>query len=512
MSATSALPKQIRALLVARAVNQLGGFSLAFLTVLLTHSFGASLTAAGIVSAAFGLATIPSRFAGGRLSDRWGRRRTIVAGLIGCAVAQLGLAAAPGMAAATVCAVLLGLAFELFEPPSQAAIADAVPPAGRASAFELFATALAAGSLAAGVIADVVGRWSLRWLFVVDAGTGLVCAVIVWLALAPDHLRSTDQSPEPGPATADSLPPDQPSRPGFAVAADSLHSAAAAAESLPPADQPSERGHAAADSLPSAAAAAESLPPADQSPGRGLAVAADSLPSVATAAESSPPADQPTAIVAPPAISPWRDRALLIATAAGTVFALVSMLMLTGLPLSLAALGLNPANAGLIMAVSTATLVLARPVLRSHRLAGLPHSATFVLGYLLMAAGFGGYALAHTLPTLLVPAALYSLGNVLVMGRSFAVVSELAPAEASARYLAIYGSSWGVATLLAPLVVTWLIGVSGPALLWGASAVICSAMAVAQPWVVRRVRGRVRDLAVIHSTKPVADRYDAVSI
>ncbi|WP_194915707.1 MFS transporter [Catenulispora rubra] len=415
MSATSALPKQIRALLVARAVNQLGGFSLAFLTVLLTRSFGASLTAAGIVSAAFGLATIPSRLAGGRLADRWGRRRTIVAGLVGCAVAQLGLAAAPGMAAATVCAVLLGLAFELFEPPSQAAIADAVPPAGRASAFELFATALAAGSLAAGVIADVVGRWSLRWLFVVDAGTGLVCAVIVWLALAPDAVVRAERDP----------------------------------------------------------------------------------------ATKSP---------ASASVSPWRDRVLLLVTAAGTVFALVSMLMLTGLPLALAALGLNPANAGLIMAASTATLVLARPVLRHRRLAGLPHSATFVLGYVLMAAGFGGYALAHTLPTLLVPTALYSLGNVLVMGRSFAVVSELAPAEASARYLAIYGSSWGVATLLAPLVVTWLIGASGPALLWGASAVVCSAMAVAQPWVVRRVRAAVGDLGVIHSTKAVAERYDAVSI
>lgn len=463
MSATSALPKQIRALLVARAVNQLGGFSLAFLTVLLTRSFGASLTAAGIVSAAFGLATIPSRLAGGRLADRWGRRRTIVAGLVGCAVAQLGLAAAPGMVAATVCAVLLGLAFELFEPPSQAAIADAVPPAGRASAFELFATALAAGSLAAGVIADVVGRWSLRWLFVVDAGTGLVCAVIVWLALASDHPRSTDRPSEPDlAAAASSLPPEQLPEPGLAAAA--------------------------AESGPVVAAAA------------------------AAAAESVPPADRPAAIAAPPAVSPWRDRALLLVTAAGTVFALVSMLMLTGLPLSLAALGLNPADAGLIMAASTATLVLARPVLRNRRLAGLPHSATFVLGYVLMAAGFGGYALAHTLPTLVVPTALYSLGNVLVMGRSFAVVSELAPAVASARYLAVYGSSWGVATLLAPLVVTWLIGVSGPALLWGASAVVCSAMAVAQPWVVRRVRGPLRDLGVIHSTKAVAERYDAVSI
>ncbi|MEY9926956.1 MFS family permease [Catenulispora sp. GP43] len=448
MGATDRLPGQVKALIMARAVNQLGGFSLAFLTVLLTRSFGAGLTAAGIVSAAFGLATIPSRLAGGRLADRWGRRRTIVAGLVGLAVAQLGLAAAPDLLAATLCAVAMGLAFELFEPPSQALIADAVPPGGRAAAFGLLTTAMAVGSLAAGVIADVVGRWSLRWLFVVDAGTGLVCAVIVLLALAPDHRKPEERQAEPvsGQADADrALPTAQPT--------------------VQPTAQPTAQ-----------------------------------------------PTVQPTAPVAAQPISPWRDRTLLIVTASGTVFALVSMFMVSLLPLSLGAVGLNPANAGLIMAASTGTLVLARPVLRNRRLATLSHPATFVIGYLMMAAGFGGYAIAHTLPTLLVPTALYSLGNLLVMGRSFAMVSELAPVQASARYLAVYGLSWGVATLLAPLVGTWLLGLSGPGLLWGVSAAVCGCMAIAQPRVVRRARLPHQDLGVIHSTKPVAERYDAVSI
>jgi MFS family permease len=445
VGATDRLPRQVRALIVARAVNQLGGFSLAFLTVLLTRSFGASLTAAGIVSAAFGLATIPSRLAGGRLADHWGRRRTIVAGLVGLAVAQLGLAAAPDLLAATLCAVLMGLAFELFEPPSQATIADAVPPGGRAAAFGLLTTAVAVGSLAAGVIADVVGRWSLRWLFVVDAGTGLACAAIVLLALAPDHRRTAARSVEPASGEADS---------GRPLSAE---------------------------------------------PASGTAV---------RSAERRPEAVAPPA----PAPSPWRDRTLLIVTASGTVFALVSMFMVSMLPLSLGAVGLNPANAGLIMAAATGTLVLARPVLRNRRLATLSHSATFVLGYLLMAVGFGGYAIAHTLPTLLVPTAFYSLGNLLVMGRSFAMVSELAPVSASARYLAVYGLSWGVATLLAPLVGTWLIGMSGPGLLWGASAAVCGCMAFAQPRVVRLARLSHKDLGVIHSTKPAAERYDAVSI
>jgi hypothetical protein len=66
--------------------------------------------------------------------------------------------------------------------------------------------------------------------------------------------------------------------------------------------------------------------------------------------------------------------------------------------------------------------------------------------------------------------------------------------------------------LLAPLVGTWLIGVSGPGLLWTASAAVCAVMVVAQPWVLRWAGWIRDDLGVIHSTKPAADRYDAVSI
>ncbi|MEU2834047.1 MFS transporter [Streptomyces lavendulae] len=192
------MPRTVWMLVVARAVNRLGAFSLPFLTVLIGTEFGAGTTTAGLVSAGFGLATIPSRVAGGRLAGRIGRRRTIVLGLVGCALAQLGIAAAGSLAAVAVFAVLLGLSFELYEPPSQALIADAVGPADRVRAYGALNAALAVGGTGSGLIAAGLGRWDLRWLFVVDALTCLACALTLRLALPADGPRGQRGVPDDG--------------------------------------------------------------------------------------------------------------------------------------------------------------------------------------------------------------------------------------------------------------------------------------------------------------------------
>jgi MFS family permease len=141
------------------------------------------LRAAGLVAAAFGLATIPSRLLGGRLADQLGHRTTIVLGLSGCAVAQLCLAAAPGLGLALAAAVLLGLCFEIYEPPSQALLADLTPSRQRAAAYSALGAAMAASGVVAGLLAALLLGFGMRWLFVADAVTCLACAALVRFAL-----------------------------------------------------------------------------------------------------------------------------------------------------------------------------------------------------------------------------------------------------------------------------------------------------------------------------------------
>ncbi|MFG2392410.1 MFS transporter [Streptomyces lavendulae] len=386
------MPRTVWILVAARAVNRLGAFSLPFLTVLIGTEFGAGTTTAGLVSAGFGLATIPSRVAGGRLAGRIGRRRTIVLGLVGCALAQLGIAAAGSLAAVAVFAVLLGLSFELYEPPSQALIADAVGPADRVRAYGALNAALAVGGTGSGLIAAGLGRWDLRWLFVVDALTCLACALTLRLALPAD-----------GPRGQRGVPDD---------------------------------GH-------------------DVGNGDG---------------------DGP--------VRPWRDRGLWAMFASGTAFALVSLHIVMALPLTLGHRGLEPADAGLLFTASAVTVVAAQPALRLRRLAALPDPAAMALGYALLAAGLAGYAAARTLPAFLAATAVLSVGEVLVLGRVLGVVVCLAPPGGTDRYLAAYGISWGVATVAAPVTATQLLERAGAGALWAGTAVLCLALAAAQPLVV----------------------------
>ncbi|MEV0804468.1 MFS transporter [Kribbella sp. NPDC050281] len=190
------LSRAVWILVVARAVNRIGAFTLPFLGVVLTVELGASLGETGLILAVFGVATIPSRLLGGQLADRLGRRRTIVLGLTGCAVAQLWIAVSSTLWSAVLAAILLGLAFEIYEPPSQATIADVTDPSDRPAAYGLLGAAMAAAGVLAGLLAAGVSHWDLRWLFVADAITCLSCAVLVALALPADVRR------EHVPATA----------------------------------------------------------------------------------------------------------------------------------------------------------------------------------------------------------------------------------------------------------------------------------------------------------------------
>jgi MFS family permease len=391
------LSPTVRVLVTARAVNRLGAFTLPFLAVVLTVELGATVGQAGLVLTLFGLATIPSRVFGGQLADRLGRKPTIVVGLVGCAIAQLWIAAAGSLTSAIVAVLLLGLVFEIYEPPSQAIIADVTAPADRPAAYGLLGAAMAAAAVAAGLLAAWLGQWDLRWLFVVDAATCLACATLIAVGLPSGKNRRTDG-------------------------------------------------------------------------GTGAV---------------------------------WQDRRLQLMVALGTVFAVIYLQIALGLPLTLLKRELPAASIGFVLVTSAVTLVVGQPLLRTLR--QIDHFRVMSIGYLLLAVGLLANGFATTLPLFLAAAVVWSLGDLLLLGRAYTIVAAIAPEATRGRYLAAYGISWGIAGAIAPVAGSQLLAHLGPVGLWTTCAITSVVLAAFQPLLRHRLSP-----ARIYRSAPVRRSADSL--
>jgi MFS family permease len=122
------------------------------------------------------------QLATGALSDRIGRKRLIVSGMLLQAAALALTAAAFGFAAWAVAAVLLGVGTAMVYPTLLAVIGDVAHPRWRASAVGVYRlwrdAGFAFGALLAGVIADGFGMSAAIWVVAgLTAASGLIAFV-----------------------------------------------------------------------------------------------------------------------------------------------------------------------------------------------------------------------------------------------------------------------------------------------------------------------------------------------
>jgi len=126
----------------------------------------------------------------GWLSDRWGRKRLIVSGMLVQALGIALVAGASGFAAWAVAAVLMGAGTAMVYPTLLAVIGDVAHPAWRARAVGVYRLwrdiGYAVGALAAGVTADVFGLRAAIWLVAaVTAASGVVVALRMYETCRP---------------------------------------------------------------------------------------------------------------------------------------------------------------------------------------------------------------------------------------------------------------------------------------------------------------------------------------
>jgi MFS family permease len=175
------LPRTVQILVAGTFINRLGSMIVPFLTLVLNREFGLTETETGLLVTAYGAGTIVAMLAGGHLTDRLGRRRTLLVSLVGGG----GLAMAMGLAPSVrvFAPLLIAFAFfaDLYRPASSAIVADLLPSADRALGFAALRMAInlgfGFGTLVGGMLADV----SWRLLFWGDGGTTLLFGLLVYL-------------------------------------------------------------------------------------------------------------------------------------------------------------------------------------------------------------------------------------------------------------------------------------------------------------------------------------------
>jgi MFS family permease len=156
-----------------------------------SRRFGFSSALLALVFATYALVLVPSLLAFGQVSDRFGRRPPIVAGL-GTAIAGLAaFALAGGAAWLFVARVLQGLALGMLSGAATAALVE-LEPRGDARRAALLATlANTAGSASGPLLAGVIAEWAPAPLVLpYVAGMVLCAAAIVALRGVPEPVEA----------------------------------------------------------------------------------------------------------------------------------------------------------------------------------------------------------------------------------------------------------------------------------------------------------------------------------
>jgi len=176
-------PRPVRLLLAGTLVNKLGTFVVPYLTLVLLRDFHMAEREAGYLIFAYGAGSLVSILTGGVLTDRLGRRRTLLLSLIGSGVLALVMGLLPSPRLFVPLLVAFGFIADLYRPAASAMIGDLLPSSQRASGFAGLRMVVnlgwAAGTAVGGVLAD--RDW--RLLFLGDGATTLAYGVLVYFTI-----------------------------------------------------------------------------------------------------------------------------------------------------------------------------------------------------------------------------------------------------------------------------------------------------------------------------------------
>ena len=199
-------PRPVRVLLYGTLVNKLGTFILPYLTLVLLRDFHLAEGDAAKLLFAYGAGSLVSVLVGGVLTDRLGRRRTLLLSLAGSGLLAVSMAFVPSARLFVPLLLAFGFIGDLYRPAASAVIGDLLPSSERASGFAGLRMAVNLGWAAGTALGGVLADWNWRLLFLGDGLTTLAYGVIVYFFIPDTRPMALAAAPSPPPRPAAARP------------------------------------------------------------------------------------------------------------------------------------------------------------------------------------------------------------------------------------------------------------------------------------------------------------------
>lgn len=191
-------PSNFWTLMAASFIDRLGGALLfPFFALYITYRFNVSMVEVGFIFTIFAVTNVLGSFLGGAMTDRFGRRAMLIYGLVISAGSSLVMGFVADINVFYAVTVVVGLLSNLGGPAQQAMIADLLPAAKRTEGFGIWRVVANLAVTFGPAIGGFIASRSYLGLFIIDAITSIIMAVIVFRVI-----------PETKPATPEGVEED----------------------------------------------------------------------------------------------------------------------------------------------------------------------------------------------------------------------------------------------------------------------------------------------------------------
>jgi MFS family permease len=372
-------PSKFWIVVLVSFIDRIGGTLLfPFFSLYITQKFGIGMTQAGIILGAFSLFGLIGSMLGGALTDRFGRRRLILFGLVFSAVSTLSLGLANTLAVLYPLVVVIGLLSDISGPAHNAMIADLLPEKQRSEGFGILRVVGNLAWIIGPTIGGLVAARSFFLLFVIDSVLSCIVALLFYKLI-----------PETRPAA------------------------------------PAEKSQ---ESVWQTVAGYRHV---------------------------------------------LRDFAFMAFLLASMLMLLVYQQMYNTLPVYLRDThGFTPSMYGFLLTSSAITVVLFQFWV-TRRVKDRPPFLMMALGVIFYALGFGMFGFVSAYVLFVLAVVIITIGEMIMMPVSQALAANFAPLDMRGRYMAVFGLSWAIPSMIGPGAAGWILDNFNPNLLWVGGGILC---------------------------------------